>query len=165
MEKIRIYTSVWKPILAITLSFAFLIWGIYLLNNAESNFKAGPAILKGMFAIYTANFVIGLIWRKPKLIISDESVMVNTYEPWEVRFDEVDSFYLARFKRQDVIGIRYKKDVEAGITDEEIAAERKARVKYPENLHPGQPYDIYVTGMSMKPQEILKLLNEQLKEK
>ena len=45
------------------------------------------------------------------------------------------------------------------ISDEEIENGRIFRIRYPENLHPGQPYDIYVTGLAKKPQEILEILN------
>ena len=76
---------------------------------------------------------------------------------------EVDSFYLSHFKNQELICIRYKKDVEAGISDEEIENGRIFRIRYPENLHPGQPYDIYVTNLAKKPQEILEILTNLVK--
>ncbi|MBQ6205257.1 MAG: hypothetical protein IJK46_14370 [Prevotella sp.] len=47
--------------------------------------------------------------------------------------------------------------------NQEIESNRIFRIRYPENLHPDAPYDIYVTGLSKKPQEILNLLNEHIK--
>ena len=86
--------------------------------------------------------------------------MINTYVPWEVRFEEVDSFYPTSFKGEDVIGIRYKKDVEAGVTIEEVEDGISLRKKT--LLNPGEPYDIYVTGLAKKPKDILNLLNQRL---
>ena len=114
------------------------------------------------FAFIIANYIIASVIRKPKLIITDYSVTINADEPWEVFFEEVDSFYLSHFKNQELICIRYKKDVEAGISDLEIENGRIFRIRYPENLHPGQPYDIYVTGLAKKPQEILEILNHSV---
>lgn len=48
------------------------------------------------------------------------------------------------------------------ISDLEIENGRIFRIRYPENLHPGQPYDIYVTGLAKKPQEILEILNHSV---
>ena len=112
------------------------------------------------FALYAAIGIIALVIRKPKLIISDYSVMVNTYVPWEVCFEEVDSFYPTSYKGEDVIGIRYKKDVEAGITIEEVEDGISLRKKT--LLNPGEPYDIYVTHLAKKPKDILNLLNQRL---
>lgn len=161
MKKIKIYGSKWNPILGIFLFFAFMtacMFGMYQSGNKSFN---GIMIPATMFALNTAFCIIALAIRKPKLIVSDYSVMVNTYVPWEVYFEEVDSFYPTSFKGEDVIGIRYKKDIEAGITVEEVEDGLSLRRKT--LLNPGEPYDIYVTSLSKKPKDILNLLNERLK--
>ena len=164
MEKIKIYSKNWSRI--ILPAFAFIIvvgivLGIKIHQDAGHEFN--PMFMAILLAFVIANYIIASVIRKPKLIITDCSVIINADEPWEVCFEEIDSFYASQFKNQDLICIRYKKDVEAGISDQEIENNRMFRIRYPENLHPGAPYDIYVTGLNKKPQDILNLLNEKLK--
>ena len=148
--------------MGIVLFFAFMtacMFGFYHSENKSFNGVLIPAMV---FALYAAIGIIALVIRKPQLIISDYSVMINTYVPWEVRFEEVDSFYPTSYKGQEVICIRYKKDVEAGITTKEVEDGLSLRKKT--LLNPGEPYDIYVSGLSKKPKDILNLLNERLKD-
>ena len=161
MNKIKIYGSKWNPIWGIIVLFAFMAGCMFSMYHSERNNISGIAIPATMFALYTAFCIVAFAVRKPKLIISDYSVMVNTYMPWEVCFEEVDSFYPTSYKGQEVICIRYKKDIEAGISIEEVEDGISARKKT--LLNPGEPYDIYVTGLSKKPKDILNLLNERLK--
>ena len=163
MKKIKIYSKNWNrivlPAFAI-LTLILLVLGIKMAHNSGNEFNT--LFLELYFAFIIANYIIASVIRKPKLIITDYSVTINADEPWEVFFEEVDSFYLSHFKNQELICIRYKKDVEAGISDLEIENGRIFRIRYPENLHPGQPYDIYVTGLAKKPQEILEILNHSV---
>ena len=161
MNKIKIYGSKWNPIWGIIVLFAFMAGCMFSMYHSERNNISGIATPATMFALYTAFCIVAFAVRKPKLIISDYSVMVNTYMPWEVCFEEVDSFYPTSYKGQEVICIRYKKDIEAGISIEEVEDGISARKKT--LLNPGEPYDIYVTGLSKKPKDILNLLNERLK--
>jgi hypothetical protein len=162
MKKIKIYGSMWNPIVGIVMFFLFMtacMFGFYHSGNRSFN---GVLIPATMFALYAAIGIIALVIRRPKLIISDYSVMVNTYVPWEVFFEEVDSFYPTSYKGQEVICIRYKKDVETGISVDEVEDGLSMRRKT--LLNPGEPYDIYVTGLAKKPKDILNLLNQRLKE-
>lgn len=162
MKKIKIYGSKFSPIAGIIMLFAFMVgcmFGIYQSGGKSNNGIIIPAMI---FALYAAISIVVFAIRKPKLIISDYSVMINTNVPWEVCFEEVDSFYPTSYKGQDVIGIRYKKDIEAGITIEEVEDGISMRKKT--LLNPGEPYDIYVTGLSKKPKDILNLLNQRLKD-
>lgn len=157
MKKIKIYGSKFSPIVGIIMFFAFMVgcmFGMYQSGGKSNNGIIIPAMI---FALYAANGIIAFVIRKPKLIISDYSVMINTNVPWEVCFEEVDSFYPTSYKGQDVIGIRYKKDIEAGITIEEV--ENGISMRKKTLLNPGEPYDIYVSGFSKKPKDILNLLN------
>lgn len=152
----------WNPIVGIVMFFLFMtacMFGFYHSGNRSFN---GVLIPATMFALYAAIGIIALVIRRPKLIISDYSVMVNTYVPWEVFFEEVDSFYPTSYKGQEVICIRYKKDVETGISVDEVEDGLSMRRKT--LLNPGEPYDIYVTGLAKKPKDILNLLNQRLKE-
>ena len=161
MKKIKIYGSKFSPIAGIIMLFAFMVgcmFGMYQSGGKSNNGIIIPAMI---FALYAAISIVAFAIRKPKLIISDYSMMINTYVPWEVCFEEVDSFYPTSFKGEDVIGIRYKKDVEAGITIEEVEDGISLRKKT--LLNPGEPYDIYVTHLAKKPKDILNLLNQRLK--
>ena len=162
MKKIKIYGSKFSPIAGIIMFFAFMVgcmFGMYQSGGKSNNGIIIPAMI---FALYAAISIVAFAIRKPKLIISDYSVMINTNVPWEVCFEEVDSFYPTSYKGLDVIGIRYKKDIEAGITIEEVEDGISMRKKT--LLNPGEPYDIYVTGLSKKPKDILNLLNQRLKD-
>ena len=92
--------------------------------------------------------------------IGDVQLRVNAPEPWVVQLSGVDSFYVGKYKGRKFIGIRYKDNVEAGITDEEIAKDRKQRFKA---ALQGYPYEVYVGFLSLKPQEICNLLNARIK--
>ena len=161
MKKIKIYGSKFSPIAGIIMFFAFMVgcmFGMYQSGGKSNNGIIIPAMI---FALYAAIGIIAFVIRKPKLIISYYSVMINTNVPWEVCFEEVDSFYPTSYKGQEVICIRYKKDIEAGLTVEEVEDGINMRKKT--LLNPGEPYDIYVTGLSKKPKDILNLLNQRLK--
>lgn len=161
MKKVKIYGSKRNPVMGIIVFITFMVactFGMYQSGGKSNNGLLIPAMI---FALYAAVGIIALAIRKPKLIISDYSVMVNTYVPWEACFEEIDSFYPTNYKGQEVIGIRYKKDIETGMTIEEVEDGLSARAKT--LLNPGEPYDIYVTGLAKKPKEILNLLNDRLK--
>ncbi len=161
MEKIKIYKSFWKLDLGLALCLTFGLWGGYMLRNEKWEFKAGPIILIIMFGIFAIVTVIRYIWRRPQLIITDKAVTVNTYDPWEVRFEDVESFSSLKHKGLEVIAIRYKQGTEHWAPEEEIENSRRARVRYPENLHPGKPYEIYVAGLSLDCQQICDILNDR----
>ena len=160
MKKIKIYGYKWKPIWGIVMFFAFMAACMFGMYHSGNNNISGIVTPASIFALNAAFCIIALVTKKPKLIISDYSVMVNTYMPWEVYFEEVDSFYPTSYKGQEVICIRYKKDIEAGLTVEEVEDGISLRRKT--LLNPGEPYDIYVSGLSKKPKDILNLLNERL---
>ncbi len=161
MKKVKIYGSKWKPMMGIIAFFAFMLGCVFSMYQSEGKTNDGLHIPAMMFALMAAIDVIALAIRKPKLIISEYSVMVNTYVPWEAYFEEIDSFYPTNFNGQEVIGIRYKKDIETGLTIDEVEDGISARAKT--LLNPGEPYDIYVSGLAKKPKDILILLNERLK--
>ena len=162
MKKIKIYGSKFSPIAGIIMLFAFMVGCMFGMYQSGGKSNSGILIPAMIYALYAAISIVAFAIRKPKLIISDYSVMVNTYVPWEVCFEEVDSFYPTSYKGQNVIGIRYKKDIEAGTTIEEVEDGISMRKKT--LLNPGEPYDIYVTGLSKKPKDILNLLNQRLKD-
>lgn len=163
MDTIKIYKSFWKFDLGLALSLTFIIWGVYMFQNKEDDYMAGPMILLLMFGIFAACSIIRMIWKRPKLTITDEAVTVNANDLWVVRFEDVESFHAFKYNGQDVIGVRYKQCSENWAPEEEIMNSRKSRVNYPDNLHPGKPYEIYVTDLSMKCLQLCDLLNGKIK--
>ena len=105
MEEIKIYKSFWKFDLGMALMLTFIIWGIYMLVNKEDGYKAGPIIVIGMFSILAVVSVVRFARRRPHLIISDNALTVNTDEPWQVSFKEVESFIPSKCNGQDVAKI------------------------------------------------------------
>ena len=163
MEKIKIYSKSWSRIILPAFAIiivAGIVLGIKVAQSSGGHFN--PLISLAYLAFIIAYYIVASVIRKPKLIITEYSVTITADVPWEVFFEEVDSFYLSQFKKQELICIRYKKDVEAGISDQEIENGRIFRIRYPENLHPGQPYDIYATGLAKKPHDILEILNKHI---
>jgi hypothetical protein len=160
MKKIKIYGSKQNPIIGIVMFIAFMAGCMFSMYQSGGKSNSGIMIPAMMFALSAAISIVAFAIRKPKLIISDYSVMINTPVPWEVCFEEVDSFYPTSYKGEEMICIRYKKDVEAGVTIEEVEDGISLRKKT--LLNPGEPYDIYVTGLAKKPKDILNLLNERL---
>ena len=163
MEDIKVYKSFWKYDLGLALSLTFIVWGVYMFQNKDDAYKAGPMILIVMFGIFAFCTIIRYIWRRPKLEITDEAVRVNSDEAWEVRFEDVESFDTFKYNGHDVIEVRYKQGSENWAPEEEIIDSRKSRVRYPENLHPGKPYEIYVTGLSMKCEQLCDILNGRIR--
>ncbi len=163
IEKIKIYKSFWKFDLALALSLTFIAWGVYMFQNRDDAYKAGPMIVILMFCIFAISYIIRWICKRPKLVITDETVTVNTDEPWDVHFEDVDAFHLFKYKGYDVIGVRYKQGSEYWTSEEEILNGREDRRRYPENLHPGKPYEIYIADLSMKGPQLCDLLNERIR--
>lgn len=107
-------------------------------------FKLGCEIVKG--------------WNR--ITINDECVMVNSKYQWTVCFRDVEDFYPVTYKGQYLIGIHYKQSHENYRTDDYLDDTREIRMGY--ELSPGAPYEIPTRGLSIKPQELLKQLNERL---
>ena len=107
-------------------------------------FKLGCEIVKG--------------WNR--ITINDECVMVNSKYQWTVCFRDVEDFYPVTYKGQYLIGIHYKQSHENYRTDDYLDDTRETRMGY--ELSPGAPYEIPTRGLSIKPQELLKQLNERL---
>lgn len=101
-----------------------------------------------------------LITNRPCMFITDESIKVNSKEPWEVRFADVESFYPVTYRGYHLIGIRYKKDSANWKPDDEIEEGRKERILTREC--PGAPYEIPADRLSVKRQQLLELLNDRL---
>ena len=165
MEEIRIYHSLWKNGLLILICFAFAGLGVHsLIVHPE---KSGIVFcLCILFFGLGGLFMLWLILReritdKPYYVVTDESVTMNSgLKAWEVRFDDVESFFLVG---KMMIGIRYKKDRE--IQKMEDASCLGRIVRHFNQRIGGSQEHLYVSDMTMKPQELCDLLNKRVEKK
>ena len=108
-------------------------------------------------------FMLWLILReritgKPYYLVTDESVIMNSgLKAWEVRFDDVESFFLVG----KMIGIRYKKDREIQKMEDANGLGRLVR-RFNQCIGGSQEH-LNVSNMTMKPKELCDLLNERVK--
>ena len=163
MEEIKINVSikVWIYILlAVAACWAVLI-GLSRVIGGPGAIGADKYHMITMFiTITTIILVPAYIKQKTKLVITDVQLKVNAPEPWVVQLSGVESFYVGKFKGRKFIGIRYKDNIEGGFPEKVIVEGRKQR--YKASLQ-GYPYEVYVSGLTMKPQEICDLLNQRIK--
>lgn len=116
--------------------------------------------VSGFAAVMFVNLAFELIrgWRR--IVINDECVEVKSRYRWTVCFRDVEDFYPLTYKGQYLIGIHYKQEHENYRTDEYLDDTRATRMAY--KLSPGAPYEIPTHYLDIKPQELLKQLNERL---
>jgi hypothetical protein len=164
MEEIKINVSikVWIYILLAVAACWAILMGVSIAIG-------GPALGANKFQmimmfLVTTSIILGSAYtkRKTKLVITDVQLRVNAPEPWVVQLSGVESFYVGKFKGRKFIGIRYKDNIKGGFPEEVIAEGRKQRSKA---ALQGYPYEVYVSGLTMKPQEICDLLNQRLADK
>ena len=159
MEDIKINVSIkrWIFIILATLAIFAVFMGI---SMAFGNPKDNVIWLSAFFLIVLAiNFGRAYLTNNPRLVITDVSIRVNVQEPWVVQLSGVDSFFVDEYKGQKFIGVRYKDNIEGGFPEDLIIKGRKQRLKAALR---GYPYEIYVDGLTMKPQEICDLLNSRI---
>ena len=158
--KIKVSPMVWVYMLLAMIAVFAVIMGASVAIGGPGAIGANKYYMITIFVCIAAfNIVPAFIKRQTYLVITDVQLRVNAPEPWVVQLSGVDSFYVDKDKGRKLIGIRYKDNIEAGITDEQIAKDRKQRSKA---ALQGYPYEIYVRFLSMKPQEICDLLNARI---
>ena len=159
MEEIRVYLSLWKTGILILVCFAFAALGLHtLIVHPE---KSGFVFWLGLlFFGFGGIFMLWPILReritgKPYYLVTDESVIMNSgLKAWEIRFADVESFFLVG----KMIGIRYNKDKEIQKMEDASGLGRLVR-RFNQRIGNAQEH-LYVSGMTMKPKE---LLNERVK--
>ena len=161
MEEIKINVSikVWIYILLAVAALWAILMGISRAIGGPDAIGANKYYMIMMF-LTTTTIILGpaYIKRRTKLIVTDVQLRVNAPEPWVVQLSGVESFYVGKFKGRSFIGIRYKEDTWED-HKENIAEDRKRRSKA---AMQGYPYEVYVSGLTMKPQEICDLLNSRI---
>ena len=163
MEEIRIYHSIWKNIGLIAICFVFVAMGILMLLRGEQSFIAWTGILffggGGLFVLFL--ILRERISHKAYYIITDESVSMDSgMKKREVRFADVEEFYLINVSSSKQIGIKYKKEVEFQKMNDASSAGRTIR-KLNESIA-GVQESLPADGLNIKPQELCDLLNMRL---
>ena len=141
----------------------FVAMGIFMLLHGGQSFMAWAGILffggGGLFMLYL--ILRERIGHKAYYIITDESILMDSgIKKWEVRFADVEEFYLLNVKSSKMIGIIYKKEVEFQKMNDASRTGRTIR-----NLNEsiaGVQESLPVDGLNIKPQELCDLLNMRL---
>ena len=158
--KINVSIKVWIYIILAVAACWAIIMGVSRAVGGPDAIGSNKDHMITMF-LTTVIIILGpaYIKSKTKLVITDVQLRVNAPEPWVVQLSGVESFYVDKFKGRSFIGIRYKEGAwEAH--KENLTEDRKRRSRA---AMQGYPYEVYVGGLTMKPQEICDLLNERIK--
>ena len=168
-EEIKIYRSVWRNALLILCCLAFAAGSVLIL--LDGNEKPLMVIIAAWIGILFFGlgglFVAYIVLKEqlaltPYLVITDEKVIMNGEKPWEASFADVEIFFLTRVSTARMIGVKYKKNIEAQRLDNAGQWGRAAR-NFSLKLT-GAQESIAADGLMVKPQVLCDLLNERLEE-
>ena len=143
--------------------FVFAATGVLMLLDGDRSFLAWISIL---FFGGGGLFVLFLILRericdKAYYIITDKSVLVDGMKKWEVRFADVEKFYLINVSSSKQIGIKYKKEIELQKFEDASKAGRAVR-RFNKSVA-GSQEALPAEGLTIKPKELCEILNERVK--
>lgn len=167
-EEIKIYRSVWRNVLLILCSFAFVAISVLILFS--ENKKPGLDIVAwiGILFFGLGGLLIAYdifkeqVTRTPYLIITDKKVAINSWRSWEASFADVETFFLISHSTAGMIGITYKTDIEAQRLDN--ASQLGRAVRHFNVKLAGAQDAIAANGLTVNPQALCDLLNERLEE-
>ena len=168
MENIKIYHSLGKgPIIA---AICFIVAGICELIMEglvrltwDGCFKWTPLLI-GLLTLalgisLAVSYWVGINKKTPFLEVTDDKVIMNSVKSWEIPFSEVEEFFFTDITKQ-LIGIHYKNDAEAQKLENARGIGNTARKM--NQMLVGAQEGIPTYRLSMKPQELLDLLNQRL---
>ena len=163
MNEIKIYHSAWKNAITIIGCLAMAGLGLFVgLRQGGMPWIVWMAIvffgLGGLFMAYLV--VKEQMAHRPFLIITDEYVRMNSGKGYEIRYADVDAFFMTRVWSAKMIGITYKKEIEARKMEEAKEVGRALR-RFNTRIA-GTPEAIPASDLTMKPKEIIDILNERL---
>ena len=161
MEDITVYPA--KKRLVVVLIAVIMLTALFFILGLCAPTRIAP--LSWLFIaipclIPTCRAVYQLYKYRPCMFITNKGIKVNSKEPWEIRFADVEQFIPISHRGYELIGIRYKKDTPKWKSEEEMEEDRKERMLCQE--HPGAPYDIPAEHLSMSRDELLEALNKRL---
>ena len=163
MNEIKIYHSVWKNAITVIACLAMAGLGTFAsLQKGGMPWIVWIAIVFfGLCGLFMAYLVVKeKIAHQPFLIITDESVKMIGGKGYEVRYADVDAFFMTRVWSAKMIGITYKKEIEA--RKMEKAKEVGRAVRRFNTMIAATPEAIPASDLTMKPKEIVEILNERL---
>ena len=163
MKEIKIYHSIWKNLILVAICLAFVVPGVLQLLDGKNSFLVWASTLffgiGGLFMLYI--ILRQRITNKPYYVITDECISMDSgMKKWEVRFADVEEFYLINVMSSKQIAIKYKKDVELQKMNEASSAGRTVR-KFNEKIA-GTQESLPADGFTIKPQQLCDLLNSKL---
>lgn len=156
MKVLKINYSKKVPAIALLILVPSVSVLVYFSMRNEDAFRFVITFAGVMFVNLAFELIRG--WRR--IVVNDECVKVKSRYQWTVCFRDVEDFYPLTYKGQYLIGIHYKQEHENYRTDEYLDDTRATRMAY--KLSPGAPYEIPTRYLDIKPQELLKQLNERL---
>ena len=156
MKVLKINYSKKVPAIALLILVPLVSALVYFSMRNEDAFRFVITFAGVMFVNLAFELIRG--WRR--IVVNDECVEVKSRYQWTVCFRDVEDFYPLTYKGQYLIGIHYKQEHENYRTDEYLDDTRATRMAY--KLSPGAPHEIPTRYLDIKPQELLKQLNERL---
>ena len=163
MNEINVYHSVWKNAITVIACLAMAGLGIFasLQKGGMPWFVWIAIVFFGLGGLFMAYLVVKeKITHRPYLVITDDYVRINSGKGWEIRFADVDSFFLTRIGSAKMAGITYRKEIEAKKMEEAKDVGRAVR-RFNTKIA-GTSEAIPVNDLTMKPKEIIEILNERL---
>ena len=180
MEDIRIYHTLWKNLVFLIFCFVFVticFWTIKQGSTQELNLISWKEPTQMLVWISWAGVVFfgcgGLLYlyfllkefitHTPFYIITSDAIKVcHGLKPYEIRFADVESFFLTSVTDTKIIGIKYNRDAEIRKQEDSNAIVRLIRGM--NKKVSGTSEALGATGLSVKPQQLCDLLNEHLYE-
>lgn len=168
METIRIYHSVWRMLLLILTSFAFVAASFFMLNDPK--IEGGFYVVIGWLGIVF--FGLGgllmlyailkeRLTDRPFMTITDEAIIMEGMKQSVIRFADVKSFEVVNMRNQKFVAVHYKPNVEQQKMDEAGTIGRNIRSLNRRLVNAQET--ITTTGTGMKAEELCDLLNERLR--
>jgi len=166
MEEVRIYRIVWKNLLAAIVCLALTAVGIIgAINTNDGAGKATVGLFFGLGGLFLLYLTLKVRLR-PYLTVTDKCLIQSRTDKslpdYTIHFAEVDHFELTPFNillplERDLM-VYYKKDKDKPKVFSPTIFGRIAA-----KLFSGADEYIAVSGINMKPQLLLDLLNERVK--
>lgn len=139
MDEIKVYHSVWKTIITISTDLLIVALGISAIHQGSVLVIAWFLVIFFSFAALITAWTLlkERITKRPYLTITSECIQVDNRKGSEIRYADVESFTFKRILVDGMIVVNYSN----------------------EKATPG---GILVSDLTMKPKELLEILNERL---
>ena len=165
MQDIKVYHSIWKYLIYASLCLIFAGISLYGHRTTIDWIMFGVCIFCALFFLY--QIVRERFFGKPFLFITSDTVFVNSFGDFKVRFADVEKFILSTITvsyntRKQYIGIKFKKDVELKKNEEANKIKKSMR-----NFNVrvvGAQESLPADSLNIRAEELLDILNERLEQ-